>query len=106
MQTLTSGIDHNLDAVYDEWETTFGFGPCGAYAAMRREDGWGDVAVCTAKAEGTWFTHYIIIQDGAIIDLANPLDEVLEYTEVEILDADEMPEMVDADAIAWLRNRM
>ena len=106
MQTLTSGLDHNLDRVYDEWETTFGFGPCGAYAAMRREDGWGDVAVCTATDGTVEFTHYVIVQGGAIIDLANPLGEPLEYSDLDTLDADEMPELVTRLDIRWLRERM
>jgi len=65
------------------------------------------VAVCIARAEdGMEFPHYIIIQDDAIIDLANPLDESLTYHEIEILDADEMPELVDEGEIAWLRERL
>ena len=103
MKTLISGIDHRLD--YQEWEDTFGFGPCGAYAALRREQGWGEVAVCTARQGDTEFPHYIIIQDGAIIDLANPLGD-LTYEEVEILDHDEMPDLVTQENIEWLRGRL
>lgn len=101
-----SSLADSLADVYREWEDTFGFGPCGAYAALKREQGWGDVAVCTAD-DGTeyGFTHYVIIQDGWIVDLANPLDAELDYSDVEVLDADEMPELVDAAAIEWLRER-
>ena len=105
MKILTSGLDHQLEEIYGEFEETFGFGPCGAYAAMRREDGWGQVAVSIARIGKTEFPHYIIL-DGGIIDLANPLDGEIEYTEIEALDADEMPDLVDATEIAWLRERM
>ena len=107
MKILTSGIDHQLDRVYEEWEDTFGYGPCGAYAALRREQGWGQVAACTAKAEdGMEFAHYIIIQDGAIIDLANPLSESITYHEIEYLNSDELPDLVTTNNIAWLRERL
>ena len=106
MEILTSSLDHQLENVYPEFEATFGFGPCGVYAAMRRGDGWGDVAIAMASDGVTTFAHYIIIQDGSIIDLANPLDTELTYTEVEVLDSDEMPELVDAATIAWLREHI
>jgi len=106
MRTLTSTLDHQLDSLYEEWENTFGIGPCGAYAALRREQGWGKVAVCIARAGATEFTHYIIVSDGDIIDLANPLGEELSYHEIELLDTDEMPECIDEAEIAWLRERM
>jgi hypothetical protein len=107
MKVLTSNIDHQLDRVYEDWQDTFGFGPCGAYAALRREQGWGEVAACVARAEdGTEFSHYVIIQDGDIIDLANPLGEPLTYHELDILDNDELPDLVDETEVAWLRERL
>ena len=105
MRTLTSTIDDQLAANYADFEDTFGFGPCGAYAALRRKQGWGQIAVCTARAGQTEFPHYIIIDDG-IIDMANPLDETLTYTDIDILDSDEMPELIDESVIAWLEARI
>ena len=102
MKVYSSTLSDNLAEVYADFEDTFGFGPCGAYAALKRDEGWGDVAVCIA--DGT-FTHYVLV-DGGIIDLANPFDEPLTYTDLEILDADEMPELCwDGEAIEWLRAR-
>ena len=104
MNILTSTISDKLAEVYPEFEDTFGFGPCGAYAALKRDEGWGQIAVCIAKAGDTEFPHYVIIQDGDIIDLANPLGEPLDYTEIEVLDSDEMPELChDGEAIEWLK---
>jgi len=106
MNVLTSTISDKLAEVYPEFEDAFGFGPCGAYAALKREEGWGDVAVCIARAGNTEFSHYVIVQDSDIIDLANPLGEPPDYTEVEVLDAGEMPELCwDGEAIEWLRVR-
>ena len=106
MKTLTSSLDHNLEQAYSDFEDTFGIGPCGAYAAIRREQGWGDIAVCIAHTEnGTEFTHYIIWDDG-IIDLANPLGEELTYTDLDILDHDEMPELIAQTEIDWLKARI
>jgi hypothetical protein len=104
-EIAASTIAADLDRVYDAWTNRFGIGPCGAYAAMRREDGWGDIAVCQAKESGDdmGFTHYIILQGAAIIDLANPLGEELEYDEIERLDSGEMPECIGRTEIDWLR---
>ena len=106
-QTHTSTIAENLAEIYPEFENEWGFGPCGAYSALKREEGWGDVAVCTAHTAGDdmGFSHYVIISDG-IIDMSNPLDEELTYTNIEILNADEMPDLVDAEVIDWLRERI
>lgn len=105
-QILTSTLDHNLENAYSDFEDTFGIGPCGAYAAIRREQGWGEIAICIAHTNnGTEFTHYVIWDDG-IIDLANPLDEELTYTDLDILNPDEMPEMIDQAKIDWLKERM
>ena len=105
-KVTTSTISDSLAAAYEDFENTFGFGPCGAYAALKREQGWGDIAVCIAHTkDGTEFPHYVI-WDGSIIDLANPLGEELTYTDIEILDADEMPELCDdREAIDWLKER-
>lgn len=106
MKVLTSTLSDKLAEVYPDFENEFGFGPCGAYAVLKREQGWGDVAVCVAEMRDSVFPHYIIVSDGSIIDLANPLGEPLYYTEVEILDADEMPELCwDGEAVGWLRGR-
>ena len=107
MAILASGIDHNLDRLYEQFEDEFGFGPCGAYAALRREQGWGDVAACIARSGHTEFPHYIIVQDGDIIDLANPLGEPLTYHDIEILENNEMPDLCwTGEAINWLRERL
>jgi len=107
MKVLKSSISEKLERVYEEFEETYGYGPCGAYAAILREDGVGQVAVCIAKAEGMTygFTHYVIV-DGGIIDLANPLGEELEYSQVQVLDNDEMPELVTQADIDCLREMM
>ncbi len=105
MNVAVSGLADSLDRVYDEWETRRGFGPCGAYAALKRQE-WGmAVAVCTASDGLTEFTHYVLVDAGEIVDWANPLGEPLTYTDIEVLDADEMPELVEQDVIAWLRER-
>ena len=101
-----SGLADSLADVYSEWEKVWGFGPCGAYAALKRQEGWGDIAVCTADDGSEYgFPHYVIIQDGWIVDLANPLDHELDYSDVDVLDPSEMPDLVDAAAIEWLRER-
>ena len=106
MKTLTSSLDHKLDKAYNDFEDTFGIGPCGAYAALRREQGWGEIAICIARAaNGTEFTHYVICDDG-IIDLANPLGEELTYTDLDTLDHDEMPELIGQTEIDWLKARI
>ena len=106
MKTLTSSLDQKLEEAYRDFEDTFGIGPCGAYAAIRREQGWGEIATCIAHtANGTEFTHYVI-WDGGIIDLANPLGEELTYTDLDILDHDEMPELIDETEINWLKERI
>jgi len=108
MQTLTSTMSDRLGTVYEEFSDKFGFGPCGAYAALKREEGWGKVAIVIAEtADGkTEFPHYVIIDGSEIIDLANPFDDELSYQDIEILDDDEMPELNDdREAIEWLRAR-
>jgi len=101
---LTSTISDKLDKVFEDFEDEFGFGPCGAFTALKREQGWGDVAVCVAHAGDTKFTHFVIV-DGGIIDLANPLDEPLTFTDLDVLDADEMPELCNEKTVEWLRQR-
>lgn len=104
---LAQGFDHQLEDAYDDFADTFGFGPCGAYAALRRKQGWGEIAACTVRlTDGEEFPHYVIVQDGAIIDLANPLDEPMAYLEIEILEADELPDLVGREEIDWLRKRL
>lgn len=106
MNVLTSTISDKLAEIYPEFENAFGFGPCGAYAALKREEGWGEAAVCIARAGQTEFSHYVIIQGDSIIDLANPLGEPLEYIEIEALNTNEMPELChDGEAMEWLRVR-
>lgn len=108
MKILASGLDHQLDnGLYEEWEDTFGFGPCGAYAAYRRECSWGDVAICTAvdPIVGTEFSHYIIVDDG-VIDLTNPFDNELTYQDIEVLDTDEMPDLVGEKELRWMREKL
>ena len=110
MHVLTSTMSDALGAVYDEFSEKFGFGPCGAYAALKREEGWGKVAIVIAEtADGkTEFPHYVITNGKGerIIDLANPFDDELTYRDMEILDDDEMPELNDdREAIEWLKTR-
>jgi hypothetical protein len=103
METLASGMDHQLENVYSDFEDRFGFGPCGVYATIRRSQGWGEIAVCNARTQdGTEFGHYVIIQDGGIIDLTNPFGEEMEYSDIVLLDPDELPEIVDQESIAWM----
>ena len=110
MTILTSTLQNDLAEMYETWTDEFGIGPCGAMAAYLREQGWGDVAVCTARdteADEFGFTHYIILDtDGDIIDLANPFDDDLIYGEIERLDADEMPECIGETEIAWMRQHI
>jgi len=104
-EILTSGMDHRLEQHYESFCETFGIGPCGAYAALRRAQGWGQVALTEATtADGITFPHYIIIQDGGIVDLTAP--EELEYSGIEILDADEMPEATGQREMDWLAERI
>ena len=103
-QVITSTISDKMADYYQEWEDTFGIGPCGAFAALKREQGWGEIAVCTASDEIGSFPHYVI-WDAGIIDLTNPFDHELTYTDIEILDADEMPEAVNDAMLTWLRDR-
>lgn len=105
-KVITSAISDSLAAEYENFENEFGFGPCGAYAALKREQGWGQVAICIARAGNTEFPHYIIVDDDSIIDLANPLGEPLTYTDIDILDTNEMPELCqDREAVDWLETR-
>ena len=111
MRTTISSISDKMAEHYSEWEETFGYGPCGAFSALKREEGWGQVAICFANVKGegqnfaTGFSHYVIISENSIVDLTNPFDEELEYSEIEILPKDEMPDLVDEEAINWLRER-
>lgn len=106
MKVVVSSISDSLAANYTDFENAFGFGPCGAYAALKREQGWGKVAVCTASDGKVEFTHYVIITTDGIVDLANPLDCELTYTDLDILNDDEMPELCDdREAIDWLAER-
>lgn len=110
MAVLTSSISDSLADVYSEWEDEFGFGPCGAYAALKRSEGWGKVAYCWAyeTAENYYggFGHYVVIDpQGDIIDLTNPLEIELQYDDIDILADDELPELVTEVEIEWLRAR-
>ena len=62
------------------------------------------MAVCIAGDQHGEFPHYVIVDDG-VIDLANPLGTELSYTNIEILDTDEMPEAVTDEMVSWLRAR-
>lgn len=107
MKIIAQGLDHQLEDTYDAFADAFGFGPCGAYAALRREQGWGEIAACTVQlTDGEEFPHYVIIQDGAIIDLANPLDEPMTYSEIDILESDELPDLIGNEEIGWLRKQL
>jgi hypothetical protein len=103
MPRTVSGIDQALD--YEAYVTRFGVGPCGVYAAVRREHGWGQVAFCEARVRGgPMFGHYVIVtDDGGIIDLTNPTGEELEYIDVEPLAPDEMPDWDVPAALTWMR---
>ncbi len=56
--------------------------------------------------DGTEFGHYVILDQGDIIDLSNPFDEELTYSEVEPLRDDEMPDLVSRDVLDWMRARV
>lgn len=109
-RVLVSTLQNSLADVYEDWTDEFGIGPCGAMAAFLREQGYGDVAVCTAHdgdADELGFTHYIILSDGDIIDLANPFDDdSLIYRDIEVLDSDEMPECIGEVEVEWMRQRI
>lgn len=110
---LTSTLSDSMAIYYDDFAETFGIGPCGAYCALKREQGWGQIAVALATVPGNShpfipsypFPHFVIMQDGVIIDLTNPHGETLIYTEIELLDPDEMPDLVNQDMIDWLKER-
>lgn len=110
-------IDLNLDdalaAIWDEWGRRMGFGSCGHYAAMRREDGSDDVAYCWAVPVGALdpategFGHYVIVtRNGGIIDLASTPEVEPEYTDVENLAPGKLPELVTPESLARFREAM
>lgn len=102
---LASAMSFTLDEHYDEFGDTFGFGPCGVYSELVRQDTGMDVAIATAVApDGQEFPHYVLWNDG-IIDYTNPFDEPLKFKDIEILPKDEMPELVSQTEISWLRDR-
>jgi hypothetical protein len=99
-----TGYDYRLEAIEQEWTEREGIGPCGHYAAyQRQEHGW-PVAVCEVIVNGSigpGFTHYVNIVASDIYDMSNPFQiEGVRYADVEMLDADEMPELVDAESLA------
>lgn len=107
MNTVTSTLSQEVENIIIDFENAFGFGICGAYSAILRNRGWGHVAITTATtANGTEFGHYVIVTDDGIIDMTNPFDDELSFSEIEILGADEMPELVDAEVIDWIQERI
>lgn len=95
---------------YEEFQNRFGIGPCGNIAAVLRKEGLGQIAVCDllpekATNEEQAFPHYIIeAQDGKIIDITNPLEG--RYLNVKVLGPDETPDLVDKEALGWLRKNV
>ncbi|MCK9597579.1 MAG: hypothetical protein M0R06_00985 [Sphaerochaeta sp.] len=103
-----SRLSKSLSKEVDGFAKRFGIGPCGAYAALLRERGKGDIVVCLAHpADGSApFTHYAIWKDGiGLIDRANQTGRRLEYTDMEILPPYELPELIGPEEIGWLRQR-
>lgn len=106
MEIYASTLSAEMEDIYDDFQATFGFGPCGAYSALQRSRGNGQVAVCIASDGRVEFPHYINIVDGnGIVDFTNPMDSELTYREIEILDDDEMPDLVDDAVIRWIAER-
>ena len=107
---LESTLSDDMAFLYDKFENSFGFGPCGAYSAYLRSMNMGDIAVCIATDGDIEFPHYVIVQQWGdtlnIIDFTNPFDNELTYSEIDILGPDEMPEMVDNNLIEWFRNNV
>lgn len=108
---IDSTLSDRMAEAYTDFENEFGIGPCGAWAALKRSEGWGDVGVGTAMtldmaARGQYgFGHYFIVDGLDIIDQTNPFDDPLVFNDIEVLSADEMPECVTAEMIEWLKER-
>ncbi len=95
---------------YAAFADRFGIGPCGAVTAALRRLGYGEVMVCEAREIGRsqqtdWFAHYVLVSPpGRRIDLGHPFR--LEYRDCQMLDAGEMPDLVDEETIAWWLDRL
>jgi len=92
----------------EDWEEEKGFGPCGAVAALLREQGYGQVAACEYDLhDGAYpFPHFVIVTDtGRIVDISNPFSGG-SYVNLEILPDDEMPDLVEDGDIAYWRERL
>ena len=64
-----------------------------------------DIEARQINREGGWEVGQLTDEElkAAITDARG---NELTYTEVEVLDSDEMPELVDAATIAWLREHI
>ena len=104
---IISTMAKELDAIYDKWEKEKGYGPCGVYSVIKREEGLGQVAVCTAKTKDMvyGFTHYVVWDNG-IIDMANPFGESLTYSDVDVLGPSEMPELVTQADLSQMKDML
>ena len=90
-------------------QEAFGFGPCGSYAALLRQRGIGQIAVCDYRLPGEafGFAHFVVIDaDGNIIDHTNPFIGEGEYADLEILPDEEMPDLVTEEEIAFWDSRI
>lgn len=93
-------MERKYETVAQRFQDEFGIGMCGHISAMLRENGAGDVAFCWANYTGhnDEFGHFFIITTaGETVDHA-AFGE-LEYNEIEILPADEMPDMVTMESL-------
>ncbi|OGS01166.1 MAG: hypothetical protein A2V88_08780 [Elusimicrobia bacterium RBG_16_66_12] len=93
-------------AHYEEWQEEKGFGPCGAVAALLRERGYGRIATCDVDLhDGFPFPHFVIMTDsGRIVDVTNPFEGT--YVNIELLDDNEMPDLVQDEDVAYWRERL
>jgi hypothetical protein len=106
-----SGLTREWDiAKYKEFETKFGFGPCGVMSVILREQRLGQIAVTYAHAPGmkSTFPHFIIIdKNGAVVDRTNPFPG-LKYYGVQLLRPHEMPDLVDEtpEMVPFLKSQL
>jgi len=106
-KVITSTMAADLEKIYDEWESEMGYGPCGVYSVVKREEGLGQIATCIAKTGDMvhGFTHYVIWNNG-VIDMSNPFGEPLTYSEIDVLGSNEMPELVTRADVSRMKDML
>lgn len=98
------------DAHYDEFEDRFGMGTCGNMSELLRQQGVGQIEVCTFMPDGArsafeGFGHYYVrTPKGKIVDITNPFKG--KYLDVAVLSSTEAPELVGANTLEWLRRHV